>query len=136
MKGTMQSALQAMEAMQRDWDQAVAANAAELTDLRASAAAEARKQIAETAALESMKGEMQEQAKAIESLASQRQSLSQEEVTMRDRYAKLRQRRIDKLVELGRMKPSTTNAPFDLPAVDEVAASAEKAAQAFRRFFG
>ena len=77
----------AMEAMQGDWDAAVAANAEELTGLRASASAASQKQAEETAALERLRREMAEQGKAIGALSAERRSLAQEEATLRERYA-------------------------------------------------
>ena len=96
MKLTISRALLTMESMQGQWDEAVAANAAELRNLRSSTQERAGKQKKELAGLRSLKNELNAKAKSIETMAETRRTLEEAEVNLKQRFGQLRERRLAK----------------------------------------
>uniref|UniRef100_A0A7S2JUC1 Cilia- and flagella-associated protein 157 n=1 Tax=Haptolina brevifila TaxID=156173 RepID=A0A7S2JUC1_9EUKA len=123
MKLTLNAALEAMKEMQSQWDAAVAANAAELKDLKADTSRAAEQRGAKAEAIAGMRDELAARVASLNELSAERRTLAEEEELLRRRYTQLRQRRDAKVT--GRTLFGTT----DLEEVAEVAgASAVKAA--------
>ena len=96
MKLTISRALLTMESMQGQWDEAVAANAAEMRNLRTSTQESAGKQKKELAGLRSLKDELNAKAKSIETMAERRRTLEEAEASLKQRFGQLRERRLAK----------------------------------------
>jgi len=136
MKVTLSAALSAMDVMQKQWDTAVSANAADLRELRSSVVEETSKSGTAVERLKSVQSELESQSRSLEGMASDRRTLAEEEALLRKRYTQLRQRRVAK--EQGLKLPANLNelgSSLELSsslALEEVAekaaAEAEKAA--------
>ena len=141
MKLQLNMALQSMASMQSQWDEAIAANAAELKAIKSDAAGAAEKQSAAMGSLTGMKTEMLARSAAINSLADEKRSLAGAEAALRKRYELLRSQRQSKEEAKGGGAFPTKLEDLEemAPAIEEMAeaagANAEKAAAALLRLF-
>eukprot|EP00322_Chrysochromulina_rotalis_P027840 CAMPEP_0115890786 /NCGR_PEP_ID=MMETSP0287-20121206/33529_1 /TAXON_ID=412157 /ORGANISM="Chrysochromulina rotalis, Strain UIO044" /LENGTH=338 /DNA_ID=CAMNT_0003347565 /DNA_START=3 /DNA_END=1020 /DNA_ORIENTATION=- len=140
MKITLNAAMQAMEAMQGQWDEAVAANTVELRELRVDASAADTKQTEQLAGVEQMRADVAARAEALAELREERRSLAAEEAALRRRFAQLSQRRKAKSGGGGNRFPDIELPDIDLEAasasLEAAGATAEKAAGALFQLFG
>jgi len=132
MKLTLNAALEAMAAMQGQWDEAVDANSAELRDLKRDAKQVADAQEAKIASVQKMRDDLDAEKAALANLVEQRRTLAEEEEKLRRRFEQLSERRQAKL----QGKTTVSSADFE-DIVESAGASAEKAVvQLFKLFDG
>jgi len=133
-KTTMQASLEAMAAMQAQWDEAVLTNSAELREFKTSATGAVDRQQQVTRAMRASQQELASQNAALAALADERKSLAAEEETLRRRYAQLRQRRLQKQMGAAASQALDLDAAGEL--AEKAAAEAEKAAAGLFNTFG
>jgi hypothetical protein len=137
MELTMRTAVEALGAMQGEWDAAVQANLAELRQIRADATRVAEKQDDEVKALEKMREDLAAQTRALGALSEEKRSIEAKEAELRRRYAQLGQRRD---AELRGDTPLQGGGVFPGIGVEDVleraGEGAEKAAVELIRMFG